>query len=91
MLPSLGRRVKREEELGGNFALVWHSRDRAALVNADARLGEPVASRLRVMARRLIGGGSIYMPRLSENRDSLVCLRVCDKSVCHEVPKQERY
>lgn len=50
---SQDRIAKRLDELGGALALVWHSRDRAALANAEARCGVPVARRLRVMARRL--------------------------------------
>lgn len=37
------------------FALVWRSLERAAAVNEVARLGVPVASRVLVIARRLLG------------------------------------
>lgn len=53
MIPSHCRIVKRVDGFGGHFAFVWHRRERAAVVNADARFGVPVASRLLVMALKL--------------------------------------
>ena len=39
--------------LGRDFEVVWRKRDRAALVNAAAVPGGPVASRFRTIERRL--------------------------------------
>jgi hypothetical protein len=57
-MPSFWRIAKRVDGLGGHLALVWQRRERAAVVNADAKFGDPEASKLLVMARKL-GGSSV--------------------------------
>ena len=57
MAPSLDRLENRLQGAGGDFALVWDNRDRAALAKAFARFWDPVESKFRVMARKLFDDG----------------------------------
>jgi hypothetical protein len=85
-VPSLGRIVKRVDGLGGHAALVWHRRDRAVVVNADARFGDPEASRLRVIARKLDGFFSQRLHVLPSIKYLLLHFCVGDECIGHEIP-----
>jgi len=72
MARSLCRIVKRVDGLGGHCALVWHRRDRAAAVNAEAKWGVPQASRFLVMERK----SSIFALAMNVSAIMLTCPQV---------------